>query len=67
MQLANVFHARVVDVAPESLIVEMVGSEAKIDGCWKCCSRMACWRWFVPDAWLWLEDPALASQAGQAV
>ncbi len=32
MQLANVFHARVVDVAPESLVVEMVGSEAKIDG-----------------------------------
>ena len=32
MQLANVFHARVVDVASESLIVEMVGSEAKIDG-----------------------------------
>ena len=31
MQLANVFHARVVDVAPESLVVEMVGSEAKID------------------------------------
>ena len=31
MQLAHVFHARVVDVAPESLVVEMVGSEAKID------------------------------------
>jgi acetolactate synthase I/III small subunit len=32
LQLAHVFHARVVDVAPESLVVEMVGSEAKIDG-----------------------------------
>ena len=31
MQLAHVFQARVVDVAPESLVVEMVGSEAKID------------------------------------
>lgn len=31
MQLAHAFHARVVDIAPESLVVEMVGSEAKID------------------------------------
>ena len=32
MQLAEVFRARVVDVAPESLIVEMTGAEDKIDG-----------------------------------
>jgi acetolactate synthase-1/3 small subunit len=32
MQLAEVFGARVVDVAPESIVIEMVGSEAKIDG-----------------------------------
>jgi acetolactate synthase-1/3 small subunit len=32
MQLAEVFGARIVDVAPESLVIEMVGSEAKIDG-----------------------------------
>ena len=32
MQLAEVFGARVVDVAPESLVIEMAGSEAKIDG-----------------------------------
>ena len=31
-QLAEVFGARIVDVAPESLVIEMVGSEAKIDG-----------------------------------
>jgi acetolactate synthase I/III small subunit len=32
VQLAQVFHARVVDVAPESLIIEISGSESKIDG-----------------------------------
>ena len=32
LQLAGVFGARVVDVAPASLVIEMVGSEAKIDG-----------------------------------
>jgi acetolactate synthase-1/3 small subunit len=32
MQLAEVFGARVVDVTPESIVIEMAGSEAKIDG-----------------------------------
>jgi len=32
MQLVHVFRARVVDVAPESLIVEITGSEDKVDG-----------------------------------
>jgi acetolactate synthase-1/3 small subunit len=32
VQLAHVFNARIVDVAPESVILEMSGSEAKIDG-----------------------------------
>jgi acetolactate synthase-1/3 small subunit len=32
MQLAEVFGARVVDVAPSSIVIEMAGSEAKIDG-----------------------------------
>ncbi|MEO8078207.1 MAG: acetolactate synthase small subunit [Acidobacteriota bacterium] len=32
MQLAEVFGARVVDVAPDSIVIEMAGSEAKIDG-----------------------------------
>jgi acetolactate synthase-1/3 small subunit len=32
MQLVHVFRARVVDVAPESLIVETTGTEDKIDG-----------------------------------
>ncbi len=32
MQLAEVFGARVVDVAPASVVIEMAGSEAKIDG-----------------------------------
>ena len=32
MQLADVFRARVVDVSPESLIVEITGTEDKIDG-----------------------------------
>ncbi|MEX2272389.1 MAG: acetolactate synthase small subunit [Vicinamibacterales bacterium] len=32
LQLAHVFHARVVDVAPESIVIEMCGSETKIDG-----------------------------------
>jgi acetolactate synthase-1/3 small subunit len=31
VQLAHVFNARIVDVAPESLVLEMSGSEAKID------------------------------------
>jgi acetolactate synthase-1/3 small subunit len=32
MQLVNVFRARVVDVSPESLIIEITGTEDKIDG-----------------------------------
>ena len=32
MQLAEVFRARVVDVAPGSLVIEMAGTEDKIDG-----------------------------------
>jgi acetolactate synthase-1/3 small subunit len=32
MQLAEVFGARIVDVAPQSIVIEMAGSEAKIDG-----------------------------------
>ena len=32
MQLVHVFRARVVDVAPESLVVEITGTEDKIDG-----------------------------------
>jgi acetolactate synthase-1/3 small subunit len=32
VQLAQVFTARIVDVAPESVVLEMCGSEAKIDG-----------------------------------
>lgn len=32
VQLAQVFEARIVDLAPESLVLEMCGSEAKIDG-----------------------------------
>jgi len=32
MQLVQVFDARVVDVAPTSLIVEICASEAKVDG-----------------------------------
>ena len=32
LQLIHVFRARVVDVAPESLIVEITGTEDKIDG-----------------------------------
>ena len=32
MQLADVFRARVVDVAPDSLVIEITGTEDKIDG-----------------------------------
>ncbi|MGD0907758.1 MAG: acetolactate synthase small subunit [Candidatus Acidiferrales bacterium] len=32
LELANVFRARVVDVAPESLTIEITGGEEKIDG-----------------------------------
>ncbi|MFQ5788848.1 MAG: acetolactate synthase small subunit [Acidobacteriota bacterium] len=32
LQIAEVFRARVVDVAPEALIVEITGTEDKIDG-----------------------------------
>ena len=31
LQLVNIFRARVVDVAPESLIIEITGAEEKID------------------------------------
>jgi acetolactate synthase-1/3 small subunit len=32
LQLAQVFDARIIDVAPESLVLEMCGSEQRIDG-----------------------------------
>jgi acetolactate synthase I/III small subunit len=32
VQLAQIFNARIVDVAPGSLVLEMSGSEARIDG-----------------------------------
>ena len=32
LQLAHVFRSRVVDVAPESIVVEITGTEDKIDG-----------------------------------
>ena len=32
MQLVDVFRARVVDVAPDSLVIEITGTEDKIDG-----------------------------------
>ena len=32
VQLAHVFNARVVDVAPDTMVLEMSGSEARIDG-----------------------------------
>ena len=32
MQLVDVFRARVVDVAPDSLIIEITGTDEKIDG-----------------------------------
>ena len=32
MQLVDVFRARIVDVGPESLIIEITGTEDKIDG-----------------------------------
>jgi acetolactate synthase I/III small subunit len=32
MQMVDVFRARVVDVAPDSLIIEITGTEDKIDG-----------------------------------
>jgi len=31
MQLADVFRARVIDVSPQSLVLEITGSEAKLD------------------------------------
>jgi acetolactate synthase-1/3 small subunit len=32
MQLVDVFRARVVDVSPDSLVIEITGTEDKIDG-----------------------------------
>jgi acetolactate synthase-1/3 small subunit len=32
MQLAEVFRARIVDVAPDSLVIEITGTEDKLDG-----------------------------------
>lgn len=32
VQLAQIFNARIVDVAPESVVLEMCGSEARIEG-----------------------------------
>jgi len=35
MQVADVFRAKVVDVAPDSLIIEVTGTEDKIDSLWQ--------------------------------
>ena len=50
MELIKVFRARVVDVAPESLIVEVSGTVDKIDGLLEVCVRSACWKWRAPAA-----------------
>ena len=51
LELAKVFRARVVDVAPESLILEITGTKIRLTGCWKCCGLTACWKWFALDLW----------------
>ena len=53
MQLCEVFRARVVDVGPEALVVEITGTADKIDGLWTCCARSACSRWCAPGRSRW--------------
>jgi len=45
MELIKVFRARVVDVAPESLIIEVSGTVDKIDACSKYFGLSACLKW----------------------
>ena len=54
LQLVDVFRARVVDVAPDSVVIETTGAEEKIEGLLDvCCARTACWSWCAPGASGW--------------
>ena len=39
--LIDIFRARIVDVAAESVIVEVTGDEQKVEVSWSCCARAA--------------------------
>ena len=51
LELASVFRARVVDVATESLTIEITGGKTRSTDCWKCCVRMEYWKWCAPASW----------------
>ena len=51
LELANVFRARVVDVGPESLTIEITGPEAKIDGILEVCAHTGSSKWCEPALW----------------
>ena len=50
LELASVFRARVVDVAPESLTIEITGARTKSMACSKCCVPTACSKWCAPES-----------------
>ena len=53
MQLVDVFRARIVDVAPDSLIIEITGAEDKIDGLLEVLRPYGVSRWRAPAASRW--------------
>ena len=53
MQLVEVFRARIVDVANDSLIIEITGDEEKIDSFVDVLRPSASWKWCAPGWWRW--------------
>ena len=62
MQLVEVFRARIVDVANDSLIIEITGAGDKIEGWSRSCARLASWRWCAPGWWRWGVAISVASE-----
>ena len=57
MQLVSVFRARVVDVAPDSLIVEITGSEDKVDSLVDVLRPFGILEMAAPGGWRWRAAP----------
>ena len=53
MQLVDVYRARIVDVSPESLVIEATGTEDKIDSLWRCFGPMGSEKWCAPAGSRW--------------
>ena len=49
--LASIFRRQIVDVAPDSVIVEITGTEDKIESLLELLAPWASWKWCAPARW----------------